>query len=122
MYLSFSTSSNTYNDVNYYNNKCWTDLLSVSASDLVMKVDALLAAAPKGEVRRDVHFKDTHRYRQCFFFKYSNALSKHIYFPFGCALLSSVCSTSHHEKMRCSTMLWPLLTPSPEKHRRFPLY
>ncbi|XP_024863078.1 UDP-glucose:glycoprotein glucosyltransferase 2 isoform X4 [Kryptolebias marmoratus] len=30
------------------------------ASDLVMKVDALLAAAPKGEVRRDVHFKDTH--------------------------------------------------------------
>ncbi|XP_037542094.1 UDP-glucose:glycoprotein glucosyltransferase 2 [Nematolebias whitei] len=30
------------------------------ASDLVMKVDALLAAAPKGEVRRDVQFKDTH--------------------------------------------------------------
>ncbi|XP_054470716.1 UDP-glucose:glycoprotein glucosyltransferase 2 isoform X1 [Anoplopoma fimbria] len=31
------------------------------ASDLVMKVDALLSAAPKGEVRRDVHFiKDTH--------------------------------------------------------------
>ncbi|XP_063354024.1 UDP-glucose:glycoprotein glucosyltransferase 2 isoform X2 [Pelmatolapia mariae] len=31
------------------------------ASDLVMKVDALLTAAPKGEVRRDVHFiKDTH--------------------------------------------------------------
>ncbi|XP_076603616.1 UDP-glucose:glycoprotein glucosyltransferase 2 [Chaetodon auriga] len=31
------------------------------ASDLVMKVDALLAAAPKGEVRRDVHFiKDSH--------------------------------------------------------------
>uniref|UniRef100_A0A8C6LY12 UDP-glucose ceramide glucosyltransferase-like 1 n=1 Tax=Nothobranchius furzeri TaxID=105023 RepID=A0A8C6LY12_NOTFU len=28
------------------------------ASDLVMKVDALLAAAPKGEVRRDFHFKD----------------------------------------------------------------
>ncbi|RVE57954.1 hypothetical protein OJAV_G00204330 [Oryzias javanicus] len=31
------------------------------ASDLVMKVDALLAASPKREVRRDVHFiKDTH--------------------------------------------------------------
>uniref|UniRef100_A0A4W6FXM9 UDP-glucose ceramide glucosyltransferase-like 1 n=1 Tax=Lates calcarifer TaxID=8187 RepID=A0A4W6FXM9_LATCA len=31
------------------------------ASDLVMKVDALLTAAPKGEVRRDVHFiKDNH--------------------------------------------------------------
>ncbi|XP_070694105.1 UDP-glucose:glycoprotein glucosyltransferase 2 isoform X3 [Pempheris klunzingeri] len=31
------------------------------ASDLVMKVDALLAAAPKGEGRRDVHFiKDSH--------------------------------------------------------------
>ncbi|XP_023271609.1 UDP-glucose:glycoprotein glucosyltransferase 2-like isoform X6 [Seriola lalandi dorsalis] len=31
------------------------------ASDLVMKVDALLTAAPKGEVRRDVHFiKDSH--------------------------------------------------------------
>ncbi|XP_035859845.1 UDP-glucose:glycoprotein glucosyltransferase 2 isoform X2 [Sander lucioperca] len=30
-------------------------------SDLVMKVDALLTAAPKGEVRRDVHFiKDSH--------------------------------------------------------------
>uniref|UniRef100_A0A4W6FYW3 UDP-glucose ceramide glucosyltransferase-like 1 n=1 Tax=Lates calcarifer TaxID=8187 RepID=A0A4W6FYW3_LATCA len=33
------------------------------ASDLVMKVDALLTAAPKGEVRRDVHFiKDNHRW------------------------------------------------------------
>ncbi|XP_075896251.1 UDP-glucose:glycoprotein glucosyltransferase 2 isoform X2 [Nelusetta ayraudi] len=32
-----------------------------NASDLVMKVDALLSAAPKGEVRRDVHFmKDEH--------------------------------------------------------------
>ncbi|CAN9497714.1 unnamed protein product [Ophioblennius macclurei] len=31
------------------------------ASELVMKVDALLTAAPKGEVRRDVHFhKDDH--------------------------------------------------------------
>uniref|UniRef100_A0A3B4ZG90 UDP-glucose ceramide glucosyltransferase-like 1 n=1 Tax=Stegastes partitus TaxID=144197 RepID=A0A3B4ZG90_9TELE len=31
------------------------------ASDLVMKVDALLTAAPKGEVRREVHFiKDSH--------------------------------------------------------------
>lgn len=31
------------------------------ASDLVMKVDALLTAAPKGEVRRDIHFiKDSH--------------------------------------------------------------
>ncbi|XP_028248820.1 UDP-glucose:glycoprotein glucosyltransferase 2 isoform X2 [Parambassis ranga] len=31
------------------------------ASDFVMKVDALLTAAPKGEVRRDVHFvKDNH--------------------------------------------------------------
>ncbi|XP_036965883.1 UDP-glucose:glycoprotein glucosyltransferase 2 isoform X1 [Acanthopagrus latus] len=31
------------------------------ASDLMMKVDALLTAAPKGEVRRDVHFiKDSH--------------------------------------------------------------
>ncbi|XP_014851311.1 PREDICTED: UDP-glucose:glycoprotein glucosyltransferase 2 isoform X2 [Poecilia mexicana] len=29
------------------------------ASDLVMKVDALLSAVPKGEVRRDVSFKDT---------------------------------------------------------------
>lgn len=37
-------------------------LFSLSASDLVMKVDALLTAAPKGEVRRDVHFiKDNHR-------------------------------------------------------------
>uniref|UniRef100_A0A8D3BWR4 UDP-glucose ceramide glucosyltransferase-like 1 n=1 Tax=Scophthalmus maximus TaxID=52904 RepID=A0A8D3BWR4_SCOMX len=36
-------------------------LFSLSASDLVMKVDALLSAAPKGEVRRDVHFiKDSH--------------------------------------------------------------
>ncbi|KAG7227632.1 hypothetical protein INR49_005447 [Caranx melampygus] len=34
---------------------------SKHASDLVMKVDALLTAAPKGEVRRDVHFiKDSH--------------------------------------------------------------
>ncbi|XP_061549023.1 UDP-glucose:glycoprotein glucosyltransferase 2 isoform X5 [Phycodurus eques] len=31
------------------------------ASDLVMKVDALVTAAPKGEVRRDVHFlKESH--------------------------------------------------------------
>ncbi|KAM3607346.1 uncharacterized protein V6R79_006111 [Siganus canaliculatus] len=31
------------------------------ATDLVMKVDALLTAAPKGEIRRDVHFiKDNH--------------------------------------------------------------
>lgn len=31
------------------------------ASDLVMKVDALLTAAPKGEMRRDIHFiKDSH--------------------------------------------------------------
>ncbi|XP_015244179.1 PREDICTED: UDP-glucose:glycoprotein glucosyltransferase 2-like isoform X1 [Cyprinodon variegatus] len=29
------------------------------ASDLVMKVDALLSAVPKGEVRRDISFKDT---------------------------------------------------------------
>uniref|UniRef100_A0A671VZC3 UDP-glucose glycoprotein glucosyltransferase 2 n=1 Tax=Sparus aurata TaxID=8175 RepID=A0A671VZC3_SPAAU len=36
-------------------------LFPCSASDLVMKVDALLTAAPKGEVRRDVHFiKDSH--------------------------------------------------------------
>lgn len=27
-----------------------------------MKVDALLSAAPKGEVRRDVHFKHSHRW------------------------------------------------------------
>ncbi|XP_034069258.1 UDP-glucose:glycoprotein glucosyltransferase 2 [Gymnodraco acuticeps] len=34
---------------------------SSTASDLVMKVDALLTAAPKGEVRRDVQFiKDSH--------------------------------------------------------------
>ncbi|XP_059198602.1 UDP-glucose:glycoprotein glucosyltransferase 2 isoform X2 [Centropristis striata] len=34
---------------------------SKQASDLVMKVDALLTAAPKGEVRRDVHFiKDSY--------------------------------------------------------------
>lgn len=40
-----------------------THLFSLRASDLVMKVDALLSAAPKGEVRRDVHFvKDSHRY------------------------------------------------------------
>uniref|UniRef100_A0A3Q2EG56 UDP-glucose ceramide glucosyltransferase-like 1 n=1 Tax=Cyprinodon variegatus TaxID=28743 RepID=A0A3Q2EG56_CYPVA len=32
------------------------------ASDLVMKVDALLSAVPKGEVRRDISFKDTQRY------------------------------------------------------------
>uniref|UniRef100_A0A672JQ03 UDP-glucose ceramide glucosyltransferase-like 1 n=1 Tax=Salarias fasciatus TaxID=181472 RepID=A0A672JQ03_SALFA len=33
------------------------------ASELVMKVDALLTAAPKGEARRDVHFhKDNHRW------------------------------------------------------------
>uniref|UniRef100_A0A7N8YFD6 UDP-glucose ceramide glucosyltransferase-like 1 n=1 Tax=Mastacembelus armatus TaxID=205130 RepID=A0A7N8YFD6_9TELE len=39
------------------------------ASDLVMKVDALLTAAPKGEVRRDVSFiKDTHRWAMFFFF------------------------------------------------------
>lgn len=38
-------------------------LLSPSTSDLIMKVDALLTAAPKGEVRRDVHFiKDSHRW------------------------------------------------------------
>uniref|UniRef100_A0A8C4IJP8 UDP-glucose ceramide glucosyltransferase-like 1 n=1 Tax=Dicentrarchus labrax TaxID=13489 RepID=A0A8C4IJP8_DICLA len=38
-------------------------ILKVEASDLVMKVDALLTAAPKGEVRRDVHFiKDSHRW------------------------------------------------------------
>uniref|UniRef100_A0A7N6FDT3 UDP-glucose ceramide glucosyltransferase-like 1 n=1 Tax=Anabas testudineus TaxID=64144 RepID=A0A7N6FDT3_ANATE len=38
------------------------------ASDLVMKVDALLTAAPKGEVRRDVHFiKDSHRCATFFF-------------------------------------------------------
>uniref|UniRef100_A0A671W1M8 UDP-glucose ceramide glucosyltransferase-like 1 n=1 Tax=Sparus aurata TaxID=8175 RepID=A0A671W1M8_SPAAU len=35
--------------------------MGMNASDLVMKVDALLTAAPKGEVRRDVHFiKDSH--------------------------------------------------------------
>uniref|UniRef100_A0A665TTM3 UDP-glucose ceramide glucosyltransferase-like 1 n=1 Tax=Echeneis naucrates TaxID=173247 RepID=A0A665TTM3_ECHNA len=35
--------------------------MGMKASDLVMKVDALLTAAPKGEVRRDVHFsKDSH--------------------------------------------------------------
>uniref|UniRef100_A0A7N9AXD7 UDP-glucose ceramide glucosyltransferase-like 1 n=1 Tax=Mastacembelus armatus TaxID=205130 RepID=A0A7N9AXD7_9TELE len=35
--------------------------MGMNASDLVMKVDALLTAAPKGEVRRDVSFiKDTH--------------------------------------------------------------
>uniref|UniRef100_A0A8C2XG78 UDP-glucose ceramide glucosyltransferase-like 1 n=1 Tax=Cyclopterus lumpus TaxID=8103 RepID=A0A8C2XG78_CYCLU len=35
--------------------------MKANASDLVMKVDALLTAAPKGEVRRDVHFiKDSH--------------------------------------------------------------
>uniref|UniRef100_A0A8D3DVH1 UDP-glucose ceramide glucosyltransferase-like 1 n=1 Tax=Scophthalmus maximus TaxID=52904 RepID=A0A8D3DVH1_SCOMX len=35
--------------------------MEMNASDLVMKVDALLSAAPKGEVRRDVHFiKDSH--------------------------------------------------------------
>lgn len=45
----------------------WSYLLSLSASDLVMKVDALLAAAPKGEVRRDVHFiKDSHRWAMFF--------------------------------------------------------
>uniref|UniRef100_A0A672JT15 UDP-glucose ceramide glucosyltransferase-like 1 n=1 Tax=Salarias fasciatus TaxID=181472 RepID=A0A672JT15_SALFA len=33
----------------------------INASELVMKVDALLTAAPKGEARRDVHFhKDNH--------------------------------------------------------------
>lgn len=38
-------------------------LFLLRASDLVMKVDALLSAAPKGEVRRDVHFiKDSHRW------------------------------------------------------------
>lgn len=37
-------------------------LCFLSASDLIMKVDALLTAAPKGEVRRDVRFiKDKHR-------------------------------------------------------------
>ncbi|KAG7503243.1 hypothetical protein JOB18_034256 [Solea senegalensis] len=37
------------------------ELKPKQASDLVMKVDALLTAAPKGEVRRDVHFiKDSH--------------------------------------------------------------
>uniref|UniRef100_A0A3P8U913 UDP-glucose ceramide glucosyltransferase-like 1 n=1 Tax=Amphiprion percula TaxID=161767 RepID=A0A3P8U913_AMPPE len=35
--------------------------MGMNASDLVMKVDALLTAAPKGEVRREVHFiKDSH--------------------------------------------------------------
>lgn len=38
------------------------DLFSLRASDLVMKVDALLSAVPKGEIRRDVSFKDTQRY------------------------------------------------------------
>lgn len=37
------------------------------ASDLVMKVDALLSAAPKGEVRREVHFiRDSHRWASIF--------------------------------------------------------
>uniref|UniRef100_A0A668AUE2 UDP-glucose ceramide glucosyltransferase-like 1 n=1 Tax=Myripristis murdjan TaxID=586833 RepID=A0A668AUE2_9TELE len=37
------------------------------ASNLVMKVDALLTAAPKGEARRDVHFiKDSHRWAMAF--------------------------------------------------------
>lgn len=45
----------------------WSRLLSLRASDLVMKIDALLAAAPKGEVRRDVHFiKDSHRWAELF--------------------------------------------------------
>lgn len=44
-------------------------LFSLSATDLVMKVDALLTAAPKGEVRRDVHFiRDSHRWPTYFFF------------------------------------------------------
>uniref|UniRef100_A0AAQ4QWN4 UDP-glucose ceramide glucosyltransferase-like 1 n=1 Tax=Gasterosteus aculeatus aculeatus TaxID=481459 RepID=A0AAQ4QWN4_GASAC len=35
--------------------------MKAKASDLVMKVDALLTAAPQGEVRRDVHFvQDSH--------------------------------------------------------------
>uniref|UniRef100_A0A8C7U3G4 UDP-glucose ceramide glucosyltransferase-like 1 n=1 Tax=Oncorhynchus mykiss TaxID=8022 RepID=A0A8C7U3G4_ONCMY len=39
----------------------FTSVLVVLASDLVMKVDALLAAAPKGEGRRDFRFvKDEH--------------------------------------------------------------
>lgn len=38
------------------------DLFLFRASDLVMKVDALLSAVPKGEVRRDISFKDTQRY------------------------------------------------------------
>ena len=43
--------------------------MSHSASDLVMKVDALLTAAPKGEVRRDVSFiKDSHRLETFFLF------------------------------------------------------
>lgn len=37
-------------------------LFSLRASDLVMKVDALLSAVSKGEIRRDVSFKDTQRY------------------------------------------------------------
>ncbi|MED6239161.1 hypothetical protein ATANTOWER_002759 [Ataeniobius toweri] len=32
---------------------------SKQASDLIMKVDALLSAVPNGEVRRDISFKDT---------------------------------------------------------------
>uniref|UniRef100_A0A669CH43 UDP-glucose ceramide glucosyltransferase-like 1 n=1 Tax=Oreochromis niloticus TaxID=8128 RepID=A0A669CH43_ORENI len=40
---------------------CDEEISLSHASDLVMKVDALLTAAPKGEVRRDVHFiKDSH--------------------------------------------------------------
>uniref|UniRef100_A0A8C9WYE3 UDP-glucose ceramide glucosyltransferase-like 1 n=1 Tax=Sander lucioperca TaxID=283035 RepID=A0A8C9WYE3_SANLU len=41
--------------------KAKVKLMGMKTSDLVMKVDALLTAAPKGEVRRDVHFiKDSH--------------------------------------------------------------
>lgn len=141
--------------------KKWqTDFFPLSASDLVMKVDALLTAAPKGEVRRDVHFiKDTHRWDFFFPFgicsligRYScsffcngpencnaiisrsaelqvfwfavllikDCMTLFVEFALVCFFCSSACFISLHVRTRCSIMLWQSLTPSQERHRRFP--
>lgn len=103
-------------------------LFPPSASDLVMKVDALLSAAPKGEVRRDVHFiKEEYRwvsFLSFFFFYCSLALNDHNS-AFRPSLLlnplfsSSVSSSSLPVRTRSSMMLWPLLIRSQERHRRY---
>lgn len=50
----------------HFVNSCKLLFSFFSASDLVMKVDALLSAQPKGEARIEYHFfEERYRYKDC---------------------------------------------------------